>query len=371
MNLVIPEPRLTQPAPGTWRVTAEIAGEEIYLESSVALSPRVDAFVCALMLPAMLRGWNLDVRAPLSSALSNNLSQARTIARQWWPQLKAGEIRTASARNRARAPGKGLFFTGGVDSSFALYQLKDEVGQLVFVEGFDVDLADARRLQRVRNSLQEVAAATGHSLIIVRTNLRHHRVFQALHWETAHAAALAAVAHTLGEQLGTVYLADSDVPPPYGSHPELDQLWSSDSLAVVSVGAGTSRLQRVQAICQWSPLKGRLRVCWENLAETLNCGRCKKCLLTRLQLLSAGDPSGMDSFPDVPLAEALEQVAESAPGTDYPHFWREVQATLADVRLRSLIETLLPKNPPTSGIRRLKQRLQQLLGRSALQIQRQ
>jgi hypothetical protein len=136
-------------------------------------------------------------------------------------------------------------------------------------------------------------------------------------------------------------VADSDMPPPYGSHPNLDKLWSSDSVAMVNFGVGYSRLQRVAAIREWPPLQGHLRVCWENLAETLNCGYCKKCLLTRLQLLAAGDPNGMGSFPDVPVAEALVRLLESNPGTQYPHFWREVQTSLDDVRLRNLVEALL------------------------------
>lgn len=357
MKLVIPESRLTQPTPGIWRVTAEIAGQEIYFESPVPLSPRVEAFVCAFMFPAMSRGLALDVHAPLSPATVENLRQARNIARQWWPNLTAGEVRAPSSRDRSRLPGKGLFFTGGVDSSFALHQLKDEVSHLVFVEGFDVELADEPRLRRVRDSLQHMAASTGHHLNIVRTNLRSHRMFNELNWEITHIAALAAVAHTLGEQLGTVYVADSDVPPPYGSHPDLDKLWSSDSVALANFGAGHSRLQRVAAIREWPPLRGRLRVCWENLAETLNCGHCKKCLLTRLQLLAAGDPAGMDSFPDVPLAEALERVVKTDPGTSYPHFWRETQAALHDTHLRTLIEAMLVRKPPPT----LKSRLEQVL----------
>lgn len=362
MKLIIPEPRLSQPSAGGWRVAANVGGEEIYFESAVELTPRVEAWVCALMMPAMLRGWALDVRAPLSAVFTENLRQARVIARRWWPQLRAGEIRATVASERERVPGQGLFFTGGVDSSFAFRHLHRELGALVYVEGFDVELTDTARLRRVRESLQRVAAVTGQELIVVRTNLRRHRVFRALHWETAHAAALGAVAQTLSNRLGTVYLADSDVPAPFGSQPELDPLWSSDAVRLASFGAGHSRLQRVKAICQWPPLRGHLRVCWENLAETLNCGRCKKCLLTRLQLWLAGDRTEMGSFPEVPLAETLERVAQTNPGTDYPHFWREVREAVADEGLRDSIERLLNHRPAAPERNRLKRWWQRVLG---------
>jgi len=102
MKLVIPEPRLIEPSPGTWRVTANIAGQETYIESSAPLSPRVEAFVCAMLFPAMRRGWHLDARAGLSRATVENLHKAQLTARRWWPRLPAVEIRAPSAAERAR-----------------------------------------------------------------------------------------------------------------------------------------------------------------------------------------------------------------------------------------------------------------------------
>src|SRR6266513_3135313 len=83
--LVIPEPRLSQPAQGTWRVRAEVEGQEIYFESAAPLASRIEAWVCPLLLPAMTRGLDLEVQAPLSAAMLENLRRARSIGRQWWP----------------------------------------------------------------------------------------------------------------------------------------------------------------------------------------------------------------------------------------------------------------------------------------------
>lgn len=354
MKLVLRSPELTRPASDRWRVAAKVDGEEVFFEAGVPLSPRVEALVCAFLLPAMARGRNLDVRAPLTPALADNLNRARALARRWWPQLRGGQLRAEPAGNRPRAVAEALFYTGGVDSSFALRQLQHKVNELVFVEGFDVSLREPARLEQVRTCLQHIAAATGHRLITVRTNLREHRTFQKLNWEITHIAALAAVAHTLAERFGTLYVAHSDVPPPFGSHPDFDPLWSSDEVAIVNFGAGYSRLERVRAISQWPPLRGRLRVCPEDRVETLNCGRCEKCLRTRLQLLAAGDPSAMDSFPDVPLVEMLELVVKTDAETRFPHFWREVQAALSDKRLRELIGMLLSHQPGPSLQKRLK-----------------
>lgn len=343
-RLVIPEPRLVRSADGMWRLTAEVAGQEIYFESLVKLSPRIEAFVCPLWFPAMAHGWDLELGAPLTTVMRENLQWVQNLARQWWPGFSASEMHGSTADPLPRVARTGLFFTGGVDSTFALRQSGQQVDDLIFVEGFDVPLDDAPQLDRVRRSLAAMASATGHSLVVVRTNLRSHRLFKSLDWEVSHVAALAGVAHALGEHLGTVYLADSDVPPPYGSHPELDERWSSDSVVLKSIGAGHSRLQRVKAICDWPPASGHLRVCWKNSEQALNCGRCKKCLLTRLALQVAGDSGEMHSFPALPLMETLERVAQTDPGSDYPHFWQEVMAELKDPRMRAAIETML-KSP--------------------------
>ena len=366
-TLVIPEPRLDQPAPGTWRVTAKIARQEIYFEAPVPLSPRIEAFVCVMTLPAMQRHMDIVVRAPLSPVLIENLRQARTLARQWWPNLRPSELCAPTGTDRKRAPGTGLFFTGGVDSSFALSRLQKVVHELLYVEGFDVKLTDTARLQEVRRWLEIVAAATGHRLTIIRTNLRSHRLFKCLHWDLTHVAALAAVAHLLGDRLGTVYVADTDAPAPFGSHPELDKFWSSGSVALVNYGAEYTRLQRVAAIRNWPPLRGHLRVCWEHRAATLNCGRCEKCVRTRLELLAAGDPTGMNSFPDLPVTEALEQLVEAAPHVHLPNFWRNIQAALPDQRQRELIDMLLARSlqprPRPTLFKRVKRRLNRLVGR--------
>jgi hypothetical protein len=180
----------------------------------------------------------------------------------------------------------------------------------------------------------------------VRTNLRSHPLFRSLSWEITHVAALASVAHALSEVVGTMYVAASDVEPPWGSAPELDAAWSSESMRIENFSAELSRLQRVASIARWEPLRGRLRVCWENKSSDLNCGFCEKCVRTRLQLHASGAPDGLDSFPGGrPLRSAirrLEPVQHELHGQ-----WREIASRLSDERLRREVERVLDgRNPP-------------------------
>jgi len=343
----IPEPRLELSAPGLYRVAATIEGQEVFFESSLPLSPGTESLACAFLLPAMARGARLEVEGPLGATFLSNLDFVRRRARQWWPQLSAGEVDAPVREDDGPASGDaGVFYTGGADSSYALKKLHPTLKYAVFTEGFDIPLEDTERLTKARDWLSHTVRACGVAFAVVRTNLRRHRVFRRLSWEVTHGAALAAVAHALAGIIGTMYLAASDVEPPWGSTPELDAAWSSDSMRIENYSGELSRLERVAAIARWEPLRGRLRVCWENKSSDLNCGYCEKCVRTRLQLHASGAPDGLGSFPrGRPLRSAIRRLDPVQ--TELHGQWREIAGRLEDPRLRREVERVLSgANPP-------------------------
>jgi hypothetical protein len=338
--LEIPELTLQHNGSDSWRVGATVEGHEVYFESSVPLSPRPEALVCAFLLPAMSRRAGINVRGPLDARFIENLEFVRRRAVEWWPELGGGEVAAAPSDAPPRGPHYGAFYTGGVDSSYLLQQLHKRLRWAVFVEGFDIPLGDSVRLARSREWLSATAQACGIELLVIRTNLREHPLFQSVNWEITHGAALAAVAHTLGQHVHTQYIAASDVPPPWGSAPDLDAAWSTGPLKIENFGWELSRLDRVRSIARWERLRGRLRVCWENNTSDLNCGYCEKCARTRVQLLACGAPDGLDSFPSgFPLAPAISRLSI---GRALQEQWREVALLLDDPELRREIARVLP-----------------------------
>jgi hypothetical protein len=338
----IPEPRLERQG-DVWRVTADIEGTTVFFESRTPLSPRPEVFVCPFLLPAMAQHADLEVASPLSPRFLENLEFVRQRAMEWWPSLSDGAIRSprGAARER-RGSHEGAFFTGGADSTYVLQQLHPRLRYAVFNEGFDIPLIDvhAERLRQTGASLGASAAACGLELLVVRTNLRKHPLFQAPRWGTTHVAALAGVAHALGDHVHTMYVAASDVPPPWGSYPDLDAAWSSEAVEIRNFSAELSRLQRVESIAKWEPARGRLRVCLTNYSPLpeLNCGHCEKCLRTRLQLLIAGAPDGLDSFRAEVLPLRSELGSLSWVPTDCYGQWREIEARLGDRGITREIE---------------------------------
>ena len=341
----IPEPRLERRG-DVWRLEADIEGTSVFFESRTRLSPRPEVFVCPFLLPAMAQHADLEVASPLSPRFLENLEFVRRRAMEWWPTLSDGAIRAPLGSVReGRGPHEGVFYTGGADSTYVLQQMHPRLRYAVFNEGFDVPLMDnhSERLRQIVASLTAGAAACGLELLVVRTNLRSHPLFQKPRWGTTHVAALAAVAHALGEHVHTMYVAASDVPPPWGSYPDLDAAWSTESVEISNFSAELSRLQRVEAIAKWEPARGRLRVCLTNRSPLpeLNCGSCEKCLRTRMQLLVAGAPDGLDSFRAevLPLRSALGSLYVVP--TDVHGQWREIEARLTDRGMIRQIERLI------------------------------
>ncbi len=356
--ILLPEPRLEAAGPKLWRVAATVAGAELFIEAPFPLAARPESLVCAFLLPAMRRRADLEVAGSLDSTFQKNLAFIRARAMEWWPQLGAGAVHAPTGTAAPRGPHCGAFYTGGIDSSYVLQQLHPRLHAAVFVEGFDIPLADPARLEKARRWLTATTQACGLEFLVVRTNLREHPLFAGISWGIAHVAALGAVAHALGSRFHTLYVAASDVPPPWGSAPDLDAAWSSESMKIENFSAEMTRLERVRSLAQWEPLRGRLRVCWENNSSELNCGFCEKCVRTRLQLQIAGAPGGLDSFsPGIPLLGSVRHLF--AIESDVHEQWREICARLDDGRLRTAILRALRRRKPPM-IQRVRARIKKI-----------
>src|SRR5690606_26336313 len=88
---------------------------------------------------------------------------------------------------------------------------------------------------------------------------------------------------------------------PWGSHPDLDKHWSSESLEFVHDGCDLGRIEKVRFISQSDVAMETLRVCFRTPTDALNCGRCEKCLRTMINLRIVGALERCQTF-----ATALE-----------------------------------------------------------------
>jgi hypothetical protein len=201
------------------------------------------------------------------------------------------------------------FFSGGVDSFYTALRHSGEVSALIFVRGFDFAVTDRALGDEVSRHLQVIAAELRMELVEVETNARDLVVALGCDWGLSHAAAMAAVGHALAEQFGRIYVPSSHTYRdlyPWGSNPLTDPLWGSEALEVIHDGAETTRVGKVEFLARHPVALEHLRVCWENWGGAYNCGRCEKCLRTKVNLRAVGM---LDKCRTLPGALDLTRVA--------------------------------------------------------------
>ncbi|MGE0128764.1 MAG: hypothetical protein AB7U82_11850 [Blastocatellales bacterium] len=286
---------------GMHRMTADVEGAPIWFESAdIALSPSPEAFAGAMLIPAIARGETLTLEDSLSAIWLSNVSRILPVFREWWdyPELSP-QPASVSSGAVAQSESTALCFSGGVDSFYTLLRSGHTINYLVFVIGFDMKLDDCARFEAFKPSLRAAASAVGAHPVVIRTNIREHPAFEPVSWECTHGGAMAAIGHLLSDRIGRLLVSSSRVytdNTPWGSSWRIDKFWSSERLEVVHAGAELHRSEKLREIIGEPLVREHLRVCWENRAPSGNCGRCEKCVRTRLALLDCGELANFTVF---------------------------------------------------------------------------
>lgn len=312
-------------------VRAVVAGREVFFKSRQAnLTLSAEALGTAFLLPAAFAGRRL-VGGEVDPVWLQGATSAWSLVGHWWNwKAKAPDFKTAVPRQAA--PGVGLAFSLGIDSFYSLFFSDRRPTHLLLAGGFDVPIANREVLEAMSNSVSDVSKTLGIDWVLIETNLRQHRLFKRLNWEFSHGGAVATLGHLMRETCGRLLVSSSfhqSESGPWGSHADLDPLWSSSSVEIEHFGDDVSRREKLRRLIQ-HPVAGKLlqkhlRVCWVAPNKNGNCGRCRKCLLLRasLELLDPG--FRLDTMPDsVELAPAIKALAP-APDRLVLNFWRELQ----------------------------------------------
>lgn len=284
--LFVPEKPWHKPRRIWWRVPAKFA--EVLETSGDPL------FAAALPL-AMLEGKRLKIEAAVSARLFQSAQYIQGLYHTWVPGAQQIPIETKVEQHPAGGSGVGCFFSGGVDSFYTLLKNgalpeghPDRLTHLVFVAGFDLPLTNHTLLRQTRASLDRVATASDCQLLEVQTNLRALSD-PWLTWGFYHGAALASVGLACGSLFRKLLIPSSFALKgqihPWGSHPELDPLWSTERTEYIHDGGEALRCEKIiDWICHSDLALQNLRVCWKNYHHRYNCGICEKCVRTMLSL---------------------------------------------------------------------------------------
>lgn len=254
------------------------------------LSGNCESFLAGGILPCMkVGGGQLIAEGEISQKLFSASSTIQDIYCSWDTSLHRAKITNVIPLSRSKLIKNrvGTFFSGGVDSFYTLLKHQDEITDLIFVHGLDIRLNDISLREKASKQIREAAASFGKNVIEIETNIREF-LDSFVDWGLlGHGAALAAIGHLLCSTFHRIYIPATHTYAelfPWGSHPVLDPLWSSESLQFTHDGCEATRVEKVSLIAKYDIALRTLRVCWENPNSSYNCGRCEKCLRTMINL---------------------------------------------------------------------------------------
>lgn len=190
------------------------------------------------------------------------------------------------------------FFSGGVDSFALLAERGDEIDDLLFVRGFDVPVHDRERNEDVLVGVRAAAESAGKPLLVVDTDLRRFSD-PVCDWTWFVYGGLIATSLLLERTHRTVLCAasvsDRHLPPEVG--PLRDRPFGNDRTAMRIEGRTADRVEKLRAVVTSGLARDTLRVCWQNVPGTVNCGTCTKCLRTMAALAALGALGEITTLP--------------------------------------------------------------------------
>jgi len=258
------------------------------------LSVDATPFLAAFLLCSMKIGEEIILDGEVSPTLIKNIQLISDLVTSWKIGFKSAKINCQiKSKDDLKGNGTACFFSLGVDSFYTYLSHKHDrkpIKNLIFVHGFDIDLQNTELYKSALSKMKEIAKLERINVIPVKTNIKKI-TDRYIEWDWEHGGAMASVALMLPGKLGKVYFAGSDSwiqrkkVMPYGTHPDLDGLWSTGNLQIVHDGNESTRLQKIQKVVSKSPLALKyLRVCNQNLKGKYNCSNCEKCIRTMIDL---------------------------------------------------------------------------------------
>jgi hypothetical protein len=294
------------------RVCPETANGEVFrvwfrFPSEIGSLPNSgDPFLVGFLIPCMFVGEDLHIDAPISPRLFQSVQAIQNLIREWYPGFHLISTTRTERHKRidtSKYPATGAFFSGGVDSVYTLVKHQTQISELILVHGFENPVQDEELLEVTLRSVLPTVQRFNKKLLVIHTNLRDRtdqwiaslgRKFKGSFFGFCYQGSiLAAVGLCLQQKFDRIIIPSSytyDNLIPYGTHPSLDPLWSTENLDFIHDGCMSSRLEKIKKImAQASFAAHRLQVCEYNKVGESNCCRCDKCIRTMLAIRLCGD----------------------------------------------------------------------------------
>ncbi len=271
------------------KISLELASgeaKELWIEADVELSKNSDCWVFLLLPIAMQLGENIHIEGEATKGSIEAFDRAQKYLLQGHPNMKAIKLEVSNPIDDSNevesSRGVGLFFSGGLDSTFSAETLED-VDTLISVWGFDIPITNSAHWNLTLGSIKPYAKELNKDLIAVKTNIRELSNGLVEWGGDYHGTALAGVSIALTKHLKKNYLAASRqrTEPDWGHSAELADAYTTPN-HLIEQTEGIERIAKAHGIAN-IPRTTYVRVCYRNVKGKANCGTCKKCVRTRLE----------------------------------------------------------------------------------------
>ena len=203
-------------------------------------------------------------------------------------RITSEEIAPAPGAERSRVV---ALFSGGVDAFYTALDPALRIDDLLYVHGFEALVDDERVLLHVLPQIRAAAAELGKPLRLAETNWRSVIEPLSSHAFWVSMPMLFAIAHLMGSSVGRFVVPETHDPlfglEDSSSVPSYVRLWGTEGLEMLEHGH-VPRFEKVRRLTESPVAMRRLRVCWSRKGVVYNCGRCRKCLRTRIHLKLLG-----------------------------------------------------------------------------------
>ena len=270
-------------------------------ENDVSLPAVLDGHVQGVIHRAMSSGEDIIVPGPVSRKFLHNISEYQDAMVAYFPaiyqriEIVADEI--LDLPGSGQRPRGIAAFSGGVDGSFSFLRhrkkLQGEVALpldaalLIHHRKLDDEEFFSSLARRIKPFVDYVDV----KLHLARTNLREVIGHDYLH---TYGAQLGSALHNYSDRYDYGVIGSSEpyvaLILPFGSSPVTDHLMSGGAMKVIHDGAGFTRTEKVELVAKHPVALKTLHVCLAVREGAENCGRCMKCVRTRLNFLAVGVP---------------------------------------------------------------------------------
>lgn len=257
-----------------------------------------DFALLALSLAALSRGRNFRLNAPVTQSAYEHRR------RYMWFWRTIDPKRFAPARvecpiivpDPELAPDAGslICLSGGVDSTYALLNNPGRYRHGLLLKGADYPVDGPSGFDELESRVCRIAGTQGLAVGVVETNLRD--IFG--DWEALHSGMLVACLRFALADVGRGAYAADYTPMqealvfPWGNMRAVAEVLSSGLVPLDHLHSDVPRTQKVAFLArQPEEVLSSLTVCYETPHNAQNCGKCRKCMMTRLALQAVSDPS--------------------------------------------------------------------------------